>query len=320
MLGRVTAPNRPASLTWLPHFIALALVWGSSFLFIKVAVAEVPPAYVALFRVALGALTLLAIIAFTSHRLPRGWGLWGHLAIVAFIGNVIPFALFAYGEQEVSSGIAGIWNATTPLTMMPVMLLFFRSEKLTRPKVIGLFTGFAGVLVVLGVWQGIGAGTLAGHLLCFGAATSYAFAGPYMRQHLTGRDISGVSLATGQIVMATVELAVLAPLMAGSPPPVSSLSWQVLAALVALGAFGTGIAFVLNYHVIRIVGISTMATVTYLMPIVAVTMGFLVLGERLAWYQPLGALIVLSGVAISQDIPSRLLARFRARPEQALAQ
>jgi drug/metabolite transporter (DMT)-like permease len=293
--------------------LTLALIWGSSFLFIKVAVTEIAPAYVAFFRVALGAVTLLVIVAITRQKLPRDRKLWGHLAVVAFIGNVIPFALFAYGEQEVSSGIAGIWNATTPLVMMPVMLLFFRSERLTRAKVAGLLVGFAGVMVVLGVWQGIGAGTLTGNLLCFGAASSYAFGAPYMRQHLTGRDIPGVALAAGQITMAAIELAVLAPIMAGPPPALASLSWSVIAALVALGAFGTGIAFVLNYHVIRVVGVSTLATVTYLMPIVAVTMGFLVLGEEFSWYQPVGALIVLSGVAIAQEVPARVLARLRQR-------
>ncbi|HCT80617.1 MAG TPA: EamA family transporter [Micromonosporaceae bacterium] len=309
----MTSESRPAANTWLPHFALLALMWGSSFLFIKVAVVELHPLYVALFRVALGAITLLIIVKAMGDRLPRDLALWRHLAIVALIGNVIPFTLFAYGEQQVSSGLAGIWNATTPLTMVPVMLLFFRSERLTKAKVAGLLIGFAGVMVVLGVWAGVGGGTLAGHLMCFAAATSYAFTAPYMRQHVAGRQESGVVLAAGQITMATIELSIIAPLGAGLPANPFSLSWQTVASIAALGILGTGLAFVLNYRVIRIVGAGTMVMVTYLMPIVAVTMGVLVLDERLTWYQPVGALIVLLGVAVAQGVPGRLLTRLRSR-------
>src|SRR5262249_28002833 len=161
----------------------------------------------------------------------------------------------------------------TPLTLMPVMLLFPRSERLTRSKVVGLLTGFIGVMVVLGVWSGVGAGTLIGHLCCFAAATSYAFVGPYMRQFVTGRSEAAVPLATGQLMMATAQLAILAPLLAGAPPSPGTLHWQTIAAISALGALGSGVAFILNYRVIRIAGVSTMATVTYVMPIVAIAMG-----------------------------------------------
>ena len=309
----MTTEIRPAAATWLPHFAILAVIWGSSFLFIKVAGQQLPPAYVALIRVALGAATLLIILATTRQRLPRGRVLWMHLAVIALIGNVIPWTLFAYGEQEVPSALAGIWNATTPLTLMPVMLLFPKSERLTRTKVAGLLVGFGGVMTVLGVWAGVGTGTLIGHLCCFGAATAYAFVGPYMRQFVTGRAESAVALATGQLLMATALLAIIAPLLAGAPPAPGALRWQTIAAITALGALGSGVAFILNYRVIRIVGVSTMATVTYVMPLVAITVGAIVLGERLEWYQPVGALIVLTGVAVSQDVPRRIATSLRQR-------
>jgi drug/metabolite transporter (DMT)-like permease len=309
----VTTETRPALASWLPQFAILAAIWGSSFLFIKVAGQQLPPAYVALIRVALGAVTLLIILAVMRDRFPRGPRLWMHLAVVALIGNVIPWTLFAYGEQQVPSALAGIWNATTPLTLMPVMLLFPRSERLTRSKVAGLLIGFCGVMTVLGVWAGVGAGSLIGHLCCFGAATSYAFVGPYMRQFVTARAESAVALATGQMLMATAQLAIIAPLLAGAPPAPSALRWQTIAAITALGALGSGVAFILNYRVIRIVGVSTMATVTYVMPIVAIVMGAIVLHERLAWYQPVGTLIVLVGVAVAQDVPGRVGSSLRKR-------
>src|SRR5262249_20109757 len=151
----VTTENRPAAASWLPQFAILALIWGSSFLFIKVAGDQLPPAYVAFIRVALGAITLLIILTVMGDRLPRDRRLWLHLAMLALIGNVIPWTLFAYGEQQVPSAIAGIWNATTPLVLMPVMLLFPKSERLTRSRVAGLTLGFVGVMIVLGVWAGV---------------------------------------------------------------------------------------------------------------------------------------------------------------------
>jgi drug/metabolite transporter (DMT)-like permease len=311
--ARVTAETRPAASSWLPHFAILALIWGSSFLFIKVAGEQLPPAYVALIRVALGAATLLIILKAMRDRLPRQARIWAHLAVIALIGNVIPWILFAYGEQQVPSALAGIWNATTPLTLMPVMLLFPRSERLTRSKVIGLLVGFAGVVTVLGIWTGVGTGTLVGDLCCFGAATSYAFVGLYMRQFVTERAESAVALAAGQLLMTTAQLLVIAPLLAGAPPAPSSLHWRTVAAITALGVLGSGVAFILNYRVIRTVGVSTMATATYVMPIVAIALGAIVLRERLSWYQPTGVVVVLTGVALSQDVPGRLIAWTRVR-------
>jgi len=179
--------------------------------------------------------------------------------------------------------------------------------------VVGLLVGFAGVVTVLGVWTGVGTGTLAGDLCCFGAATSYAFVGPYMRQFVTARKESAASLAAGQLLMATAQLLVIAPLLAGAPPAPTSLHWRTVGAITALGVLGSGVAFVLNYRVIRTVGVSTMATVTYVMPIVAIALGAIVLRERLAWYQPTGVVVVLIGVALSQDVPGRLIASMRVR-------
>jgi drug/metabolite transporter (DMT)-like permease len=297
--------------TWVPHFVLLALIWGSSFLFIKVAVTQLHPLHVALLRVALGALTLVIIIYATGRRLPTDLRLWGHLAVIALLGNALPFSLFAYGEQHVSSGLAGIWNATTPLTSMLVLAWIFRVESLTRTRVFGLLTGFLGVLVVLGVWAGVGAGSLVGQVMCFAAATSYAFVGPLMKRLTSTGQQAGVVLAGSQMLMATVELAIVAPLVAGLPPTPNTLSLKTIAAIVALGALGSGIAFVLSYRVINLAGVSTTVTVTYLMPIVAVAAGVIVLKEHLSWNQPVGALIVLLGVAVTQSVPARLLQRLR---------
>jgi len=301
--ARAQAPAAHAELRrWLPSYLALAAIWGTSFLFIKVGVREMHPAYVTLGRVASGALALLVALVVLRDRLPRAPRVWLHLNVVAFVGVVLPFTLFGYGEQRISSVLAGIWNAATPLVVLPVAALVFRTERFTGRKIVGLLLGFAGVLVVLGVWRGAGGAQLTGQLMCFGAAMCYAIAIPYQKRFIAGRTGSGVSMAAAQLLVALAMLAVAAPLLAGPPPRPSGLSADVVLSVLALGALGTGIAFVLNFQVIRVAGASTSTSVTYLMPVVATLVGVLILHERLRWHQPAGALAVLAGVAVSQGL------------------
>jgi drug/metabolite transporter (DMT)-like permease len=302
----LTAPDRVDARgdlgRWLPSFLALAAIWGTSFLFIKVGVRELHPLWLTFGRVAAGAVTLLAVLAVLRQRLPRDPVLWGHLTVVATLGVTLPFTLFGFGEQRVSSVLAGIWNAATPLVALPLAVLAFRTERMTVRRAAGIAIGFAGVLVVLGVWRGVGGAQLTGQLMCFGAAMCYAVAIPYQKRFVAGRAGSGVSLAAAQLLLALGQLAVAAPLLAGAPPAPAALSGQVLLSVLALGVLGTGVAFVLNFRVIRIAGASTSASVTYLMPVVATVVGVVVLREHLVWNQPVGAAIVLAGVAVSQGV------------------
>ncbi|RAK27621.1 drug/metabolite transporter (DMT)-like permease [Actinoplanes lutulentus] len=291
---------------WFPAYLALAAIWGTSFLFIKVGVRELHPLWLTFGRVAAGALVLVVALAITRDRLPRDWRLWGHLQVVALLGVVVPFTLFGFGEQRVSSVLAGIWNAATPLVALPLAALVFRTERLTARKVAGIGIGFAGVLVVLGVWQGVGGSQFTGQLMCFAAAMCYAVAIPYQKKFIAGRAGSGVSMAGAQLLSALAQLAIVAPLFAGAPPNPLDLSTDVILCVLALGALGTGLAFVLNFHVIRVAGVSTSSSVTYLMPVVATVVGVLILREHLHWNQPVGALIVLIGVAVTQDLVRRL--------------
>lgn len=298
---------------WLPAFLLLAAIWGGSFLFIKVGVRELHPVYVTLGRVGAGALTLLVVILVTRDRLPRDPRLWGHLAVVAAVANAVPFTLFGYGEERISSVLAGIWNATTPLIALPVAVLVFHTERMTARRAVGVGLGFLGVLVVLGVWRGVGGAGLTGQLMCFGAAACYGLGIPYQRKFITGRSESGTALAAAQLLVATALMAVAAPLFAGAPPAPASLSADVIGSVLALGALGTGLAFVLLFRVIREAGATTASTVTYLVPLFATVVGILVLDEHLAWYEPVGGLVVLVGVAISQGALPRLRERRRQR-------
>jgi drug/metabolite transporter (DMT)-like permease len=158
------------------------------------------------------------MIVIMRDRLPRDRGLWARLALLALIGNVVPFTLFGYGEERISSILAGIWNGTTPLTVLLVVMLFVPAERPTRQRIAGLLVGFIGVLVVLGVWEGVGGGDLVGQLMCFGAAVCYGFAIPYTKTIMNWPAETGLALACGQLLAATVELAVIAPLLAGRRP------------------------------------------------------------------------------------------------------
>jgi drug/metabolite transporter (DMT)-like permease len=302
-----TAPDRPGSdlRAWFPGFLALAAIWGSSFLFIKVAIDELHPIYVTLGRVAFGALTVLVVLAVLRDRLPRDPKLWAHTAVIAAVGVVVPFTLFGYGEQRIPSLLAGIWNATTPLVVLPLAVLVFRTERMTARRAVGMGLGFVGVLVVLGAWQGLGGAEFTGQLMCFGAAACYGVVIPYQKRFVAGRRESGVSLVAAQLVVATLQLLVLAPLLAGAPPAPTSLSLAAVGSLLALGVLGSGLAFVIHMRNIRLAGASTASMVTYLVPIFAVVIGVLALDEHLTWYQPVGALIVLLGVAISQGALAR---------------
>ncbi len=309
-----TSPLR----AWLPGFLLLAVIWGTSFLFIRVAVAELHPLWLTFGRVGAGAITLVVVLLATRDRLPRDPRLWAHLAVVALVGVVLPFTLFGYGEQRVSSVLAGIWNAATPLVALPLAVVLFRTEKMTLRRAAGVGIGFLGVLTVLGVWRGVGGAQLTGQLMCFGAAMCYAVAIPYQKRFVAGRAESGVSIVTAQLLVAVAQLAVAAPLLAGAPTPPADLSGRVVAAVLALGALGTGVAFLLNFRIIRLAGSTASTSVTYLMPIVATLVGVSFLDEHIVWNQPVGALIVLAGVAVSQG----LLARRRRGPvaaEPALA-
>ncbi|MET0693932.1 MAG: DMT family transporter [Propionibacteriaceae bacterium] len=298
----------PATVTvgrWLPGMLGLAAIWGSSFLFIKVGVSELHPLYVALGRVASGALALVIVLLVTRDRLPREPVVWAHNAVIAVIGIAMPFSLFAYGEQRISSMLAGIWNSMTPLVVLPLAVFLFRTEQLTRRRVLGLALGLAGALVILGVWRGVGGSSLAGQLMCLGAASCYGVTIPYTKKFIASRPGSGFSMSASQLLLASVVLAVAAPLTTQSVPDVTRLSGHVVAAVLALGALGTGLAFVINLRNIRLVGASTASMVTYLIPVFAVLIGVIVLHEHLQWFQPVGAAVVLVGVAVSQGVIGR---------------
>jgi drug/metabolite transporter (DMT)-like permease len=292
-----------AERAWIVQLGTLALIWGSSFLLIKVALRSFEPLQVSGGRIVLGALTLCAMLLVTRTPLPRGDRIWLHLGVVGLLTNAIPFSLFAWGETRLGSIEAGIWNATTPLVAAVAVMLMLHGERPTRVGVLGLLVGFGGVLVVLAPWRGLGHGELLGHAAFAGAAACYGVAAPYMRRHLASRPDSGVALSAGQLLCASAVMVVAN--VVTHPPAPHDVAWLPVLAVVGLGAFGTGIAYVMFTAVIRAAGANVAASVTYLMPLVSTTLGVAVLHERLGWYEPVGGAIVLIGVALSSTRVAR---------------
>ena len=300
-----TVPAR----TWLPIWLALAVIWGSSFLLIKYALVDFSPLEVAAGRVILGAVTVLVFVLARRQPLPRDWRAWLHGAVVGTFLCTLPFLLFAWAETRVSSLLAGLFNAGTPLFTALAGLVIARGDRIGGNRLLGLGIGLLGVLMILGIWNGPG-GTLTGSLAAIGATVCYGVGIQWTRRFLTDRQEPAESLVAVQLVVAAVSLTVAEALLASAIPQPGGTG---LLALAALGVFGTGVAFLLNYRVIRIAGALTSSTVTYATPIVSTVLAILVLGESFSWNQPAGALLVLLGVALVQGFV-RVLAETQPVP------
>ncbi|MEV1120848.1 DMT family transporter [Actinosynnema sp. NPDC049800] len=291
------AVNKPGTLIRMG---VLALLWGSSFLWIKIALTGLSPVQITLTRTALGALVLVALVYWSKQRLPRDRASWLHLGFAALFGSAVPFALFALGEQTVDSGVAGVLNATTPLFALGIGLVLGTERQRNPARFAGLVLGFAGVLVIFAPWQKAGLASW-GALACLAAAASYAVSYAYIGHKVSGRGLTPMQISSTQLVAAAGLTAVVVP-VAGLQPV--QLSWQPLVAVAILGVFGTGVAFVLNYRVIEDEGATNATMVGYLLPVVSVLLGAMFLGEALNLRVVLGMVVVLVGVALTRKQPA----------------
>lgn len=274
----------------------LALLWGSTFLWIKLALDGLSPAQVTFTRCALGALVLL-VLCFSSRRhLPRDRATWGHVVVAAFFCNALPFALFSVGEQTVDSGVAGVLNATTPLWSLLIGLTIGTERRLHPARLGGLLLGFAGTLLIFAPWGRNGLVSW-GSAAILGAAASYSVAFAYMGRHLVGKGTATIALSASQLLAATGLSALTLPI--GGLAPVHP-GPAALLAVVVLGIFATGITFHLTYRLIADEGATNAATVGYLLPVVSVALGAIVLHEDVSLRTVAGMAVVLVGVGMTR--------------------
>ncbi|MDJ0343097.1 DMT family transporter [Streptomyces sp. H10-C2] len=310
-LRPATAPPVPApgaatpvrrAVDWRIRFTVLGLIWGFSFLFIKVGTEAFAPLQVTLGRMVFGTVVLVAALIVKRDRLPRGKWAWLHLTVAALLLNALPFSLFAYAELTIPSTLAGICNATTPLWSMVVSVVALSEDRPTRQRFAGVGLGFLGVLTVLGAWQGFSGQDPAGTAMALIAAASYAVGWAYVRRTLAGSGNSNLAMSGSQLLLGTIQLAVITPFFTSMPTSFPLLS---VLSVLALGALGTGIAFLIQYGLVAEKGPTIGAMVTYLIPVVATAAGVLLLHERLGWNEPVGAAVVLAGAALTQLRPRK---------------
>ena len=289
--------NKSKSQSWLGLYIALGIVWGCSFIFIKLGLEFLTPFGVAFGRCALGALALLIYLKVKGLSLVRDRKMIGHLWVVALLLNVIPGIFFAWAETEVTSILAGIINAVTPLMTLIAIMLVSRNEKPTAPQIVGLLLGFLGVLTVLGAWKGLGDNPLWAILVLLAAVTCYGFSFPYSRRFILPAQLAPEVMAATQVTLGAITLL---PLFLIDGIAKDEYRIGPVLAMIALGVFGSGFAYIWNFTIMRAAGSAIASSVTYVTPVVAVVVGLIFLQEKLHWYEPVGALVVLLGAAIAQ--------------------
>ncbi len=286
------------SSSWLPTYLVLGFVWGCSFIFIKSGLELLSPVGVAFFRCSLGALTLYSYAKYKKIVLPNNLKSLLHIWVVSLLLNVFPGIFFALAETEVTSILAGIINAVTPLMTLIAILLVNRSEQPKRSQIIGLLIGFAGVLIVLGAWNGLGDNPWWAVAILLLAVTCYGFSFPYTRKFVIPLGIKSEAIVAQQLILASFTLL---PIYLIDGISFDAIETGPVASMLALGIFGSGFAYLWNFKVMQIAGSAIASSVTYLTPVVAVIVGILFLGEHITWNEPIGAVVVLLGAAIAQE-------------------
>lgn len=263
----------------------------------KLALRGFTPVQIVLVRLALGALVLIPVALHRRLRFPVDRTTWGHLFVAALVANAIPYTLFGVGQQTVDSGVAGVLNATTPLWTAVIAFVVGTDRTATWSRGAGLTLGFVGATVIFTPWKSASEVASWGGLAILAASASYGISYVYMGKFLTNRGIPPIMLSATQLTAGTILMLLALPLGGLTAP---DLRLDAVISLLILGILGTGAAYVLNYRLITDDGPTVASTVTYLLPVVAVVLGFLIVNEQVTASMVVGMLLVLAGVALVQ--------------------
>lgn len=292
---------------WL-LLVVLSVLWGGSFFFNGVALRELPPLTVAFARVGLGASCLLAVIGPLGGRLPKRAADWMPFAVMGLFNNVIPFSLFLFAQTMISSGLAAVLNATTPLFAVLVMAAT-GEERLTGRRIAGVLIGIGGVALLRA--PGLSASDqMLGVVLCLGAALSYGISGYWGRRALKG--VPPITSATCQLTCSTPVMAIAAGLIERpwTLPLPGVATW---AALAGLATVSTALAYILFFRILNRSGAVNVVLVTLLIPVTTIILGVFILREPFSANEIVGAVIIAASLLV---IDGRVLgwARRRAFP------
>lgn len=298
--------NRSMTSAEWAMLLALSVLWGGSFFFVGIAVKELPPISIVALRVGLAALALLVVIRALGVVMPKSTRVWAAFFGMGLLNNVVPFGLIAWGQTHIASGLASILNATTPLFTVIVAHVLTDDEKMTPARTIGVVLGLAGICVMIGVGalRSLNAGVVA-QLSVLAAALSYAFAGVFGRR-FRSMNVPPLATATGQVTASSIILIPIA-LAVDRPWTLPVPSLQAIAAIAGLALFSTALAYILYFRILATAGAINLLLVTFLIPVSAILLGVLVLGERLQPRHWLGmALVSLGLIAVDGRLWSAL--------------
>ncbi len=284
--------------SWLGPYAGIALAWGGSFMFIKLALSAFTPFGVVFLSSTTGSILMLLVARIKHVALPRGWRVWLKLWFMALSISAAPGVLTAVAESHASSSFVGIvLSGLIPLMSLFFIVIVFRDEPISSAQVIGLVVGLIGVLVIFAIWQGVGHNLWWAVIAVIAAAGCVGFSYPFSRRYLVSLDIDPIALSCAQLILTTITL-LPAFLLDGRSS--SAIPVKAIFGVLCLGIFANGLAFMWNFQVVRAVGSSVASTVNFLSPAVALLCGIILLHEHLTWYEPVGGCIILLGVAISQ--------------------
>ena len=277
----------------------MALIWGSSFLFIELSLELTTAVGVAFWRTLLGAIAMLVIGAALRVALPKKLNQWLHLSVAGFFMSAFPFTMYAFAQQYTTSILAAILNATTPIFTLLAILTLFRDQRQGPKAIIGLLVGLIGVGITLGIWQGFGDNDLIAIGALVLASISYGIGTPYIRKFITPMQLAPTSTAAVQVL---TSAAMLLPIYVLTGPLfVAEPRLETAGSLILLGVLGSGVAYWLFHQVVAQAGSQVAAMVTYTNPVIATFWGILLLGETLHWYEPVGAVLVILGAYLAQS-------------------
>jgi drug/metabolite transporter (DMT)-like permease len=284
--------------------IILSIIWGGSFFFVGIAVKELPPLTIVLGRVALASVILLAIVYLKGEKMPSSLSIWGSFIVMGAINNMIPFCLIAWGQTHIESGLASILTATTPIFSVILAHFFTKEEKLTFNRISGIVLGWIGVLVLIGIESLSGFGIeVLGQAAILGAAIFYACAAIYGRRF---KEMNSMVVSTGMLCASTIMMIPLA-LYFDQPWNLAPSTMSIMS-ILGLAAISTSLAYIIYFHVLATAGPTNILLVTFLIPLSAITLGVMVLGEQLGWEMFVGMGIIFLGLI---TIDGRLLKKFK---------
>ncbi len=283
-------------------FILLGAIWSASFLWIKIALAEVGPLTLVTYRVGLGLLTGLVVALVLRIPLPRDWKTWRVFLVLGVLNIAIPFFLITWGELTIDSAVASILNATVPLFTIVIAHFFLRDDKMTVPRVLGLLIGFVGVAILLSQdFDPQAHNSIIGQVAVIVASASYAVSYIYARRNT--QEIAGEIRGTLPLLSALIIIGTLAPIAeAPFKIPQLPLTWI---GLLWLGVLGTGLALIMQYYLVHEIGPTRATLVTYLLPLGGVILGVIFLREELTWQLVAGAALIISSIAVVNWNPKK---------------